>query len=135
MIEKRKPGRPLGSRNKSTPEFRATVAALDRAGKIDLKGLILSLYADATSDNPAIRIPARREFQNRYYGLPHVDVGVTTTHELGPTIVELLAHIHQSDQHRRALEELETMRRRALPSAVVEDESFDDQKTSADAAS
>lgn len=101
-------GRPPGTRNRATKEFRKTVAALDRAGEIDLKRLVRELYADATSDNPAIRIPARREMLNRVHGLPRVEVDVS--HDLGPSAVALLVAIATSDEHRDRAESLEQWR-------------------------
>lgn len=115
-------GRPLGSRNRGTKEFRETVRALARAGAIDLERLVRELYADAVSTDPNVRLPARRELQNRLYGLPRVEVGIE--HDIGPDAVALLVAIAQSDEHRTRAETLERWReaRRLTAGATIEKE-------------
>jgi hypothetical protein len=112
-------GRPLGSRNKATREFRAVVAELDRRGEIDLRRLVLSLYEDATSKDPSVRIPSRREMLSRVWGLPRQAVEVE--HGVSESGVALLVRIATSDAHRRVAEELEDEReQRRLAAITVE---------------
>jgi hypothetical protein len=112
-------GRPLGSKNKSTREFRAVVAALDRSGEIDLRGLVLALYHDATSPDDKVRLPARRELLSRVYGLPRQELAVE--HGVGVSVVALLEQIGRSESHRRRLEEREA-RQLAAAAITVEPE-------------
>jgi hypothetical protein len=115
-------GRPKGSRNRSTRAFRDLVSAMDRSGEINLRGLVLALYGDATSDNPAVRLPARRELLSRVYGLPRQELAIE--HGVSESAVEMLARIAASPEHRLALESLERERRqRQLAAVTVELES------------
>jgi hypothetical protein len=112
-------GRPLGSKNKATRAFRDRIAKLDASGKISLDRLLLDLYADATSEDPAVRLPARRELLSRVYGLPKAEVSVE--HELGQSATALLVALARSDSHRANAERLERWReQRRLAAVTVE---------------
>jgi len=125
-----KGGRPAGSRNKATAAIRTVMDRLEKVGwgdhktKLHPELWLLQLQAIGMDSErePGVRITALRVLLNYRYGLPHAAIDLTTTHELGESATALLMRIAQSDQHRRALEELETMRRKALPSATVIDD-------------
>jgi hypothetical protein len=102
-------GRPRGSRNKVTAEVRRLLDRLTRDERISPARVFARLEQIALSDRPDA-VPAARVLLSYLYGLPTAHVALE--HGLSESATDLLIRISQSDEHRRALAEIEQWRDR-----------------------
>lgn len=111
-------GRPRGAKSYKAASLKLLLGRMESEGTLTPRKVLERLQEIALSDAPD-RVAASRLLCGYLFGYPTSRLDLTQTHELGPSAVELLIRIHESDEHRHHLEVIEN-RRRLLNAVTVE---------------
>ena len=114
-------GRPPGARNLIRREVRTMLQKLEREKTFDPRKVFLRLQAIAMGSDIPAAVSAAKVLLEYRFGKPLNSIDVDVQHDVGPTVMQLLEGIAQSDAHRRTLEERERKSLRAA-SITVEPE-------------
>lgn len=115
-----RPGRPRGSRSYKWKSMRLLLGRMVNEGRLTPTRILERLQEVALSDAPD-RVAAARLLLGYFYGYPTARLELE--HGISESVVDLLAQIHQSAEHRAHLEDDERRRRRlSAVTVAVEDE-------------
>lgn len=111
-------GRRLGSRNRVKREVRALMLKLERTDALHPDRWFLRLEEIALGEDLRAAVAAVKVLAEFRFGKPMQEAELSVSHDLGPSVVELLESIGRSPEHRARLEEREAR----LLAATVESE-------------
>lgn len=109
-------GRPPGSKNYKSKSVRLLLGRLENEGRLTPTRILERLQEIALSD-ALDRVTAARLLLGYFYGYPQARLELE--HGISESFVDVLLRIHNSDEHRHNLEDLERRRSRALTTSLV----------------